>query len=95
MLAQWDGDVAQAIAHLQVALALAQEIGLPGEEWPILGVLGELYAERDAEVMAQQTYKDATVIIHRLAETIDEEELRVGYLTAVSVQSILKQSDRV
>jgi hypothetical protein len=27
---------------------------------------------------------------HRLAETIDEEDLRVGFLTAVPVQAILE-----
>jgi hypothetical protein len=31
---------------LEAALALAQEIGLPGEAWPMLGELGKLYAER-------------------------------------------------
>ncbi|MFQ5421540.1 MAG: tetratricopeptide repeat protein, partial [Anaerolineae bacterium] len=90
VLAQWDGDVAQAIAYLQSALALAREIGLPGEAWPILGELGRLYVEQGEQVMARQVYKDAAVIIHRLAETIDDDNLRVGFLTAVSVQSILE-----
>ena len=93
VLAQWDGDVEQAIAHLQAALALAQEIGLPGEEWPILGALGGLYAERGEEAQARQAYGEAGTIIHRLAETIDEEDLRVGFMTAVPVRSILKQSE--
>jgi len=95
VLAQWDGDVAQAIVHLQAALALAREMGLPGEEWPILGALGGLYAELGEEGKAQQAYQEAAVIIHRLAETIDEEDLRVGYLTAVCVQSILEKSEGV
>ena len=95
VLAQWDGDLTQAITHLQAALALAQEIGLPGEEWPILGELGRLYAVQGEEVMAQQAYQDATVIIHRLAETIDEDELRAGFLAAGPVRAVLMVSEGV
>ena len=92
VLAQWDGDLDQAISHLQAALALAQEIGLPGEEWPILGELGRLYAARGEEGQAQQAYQEAGTIIYRLAETIDEDDLRVGFITAVPGQSILALS---
>ena len=89
VLAQWDGDVGQAITHLQAALALAQEIGLPGEEWPILDALGGLYAAQGEQVQAQQVYKAAAILIHRLAGTIDEEDLRAGFLTAMPVRALL------
>ena len=82
VLAQWDRDVAQAITHLQAALALAQEIGLPGEEWSILGALGGLYADQGDQAQAQQAWNDSAAIILRLAETIDEEDLRAGFLAA-------------
>ncbi len=92
VLAQWDGDLAQAITHLQAALALAQEIGLPGEEWPILGAL---YAEQGEEAEAQQAWKAPAAIILRLAETIDEDDLRAGFLAAGPVRSILEISEGV
>lgn len=95
VLAQWDGDVAQAIAHLQAALALAQEIGLPGEEWPILGELGRFYGERGEKVKAQEAYGEAAVIINRLAKTIDEEDLRAGFLAADPVRSVLEMGEKV
>jgi len=91
-LAQWDGDVAQAISHLEAALALAQEMGLPGEAWPILGELGRLYGELGEQAMAREAYGEAGVIIRRLAETIDEVALREGFVTAVSVRSVLEAS---
>jgi tetratricopeptide (TPR) repeat protein len=81
-LAQWDGDLDKAITHLEAALALAREIGLPGEAWPILGALGALYAAQGEEAQARQVYEEAAVIIHRLAGTIDEEDLRAGFLAA-------------
>jgi hypothetical protein len=80
---------------LQAALNLAQEIGLPGEEWPILGELGRLYDEQGDEEMAREAYGEARTIIHRLAETIDEEALQVGFLTAAPVQSILQRGEGV
>lgn len=92
VLAQWNGDVAQAIGHLQAALALAQEIGLKGEEWPILGELGRLYAAQGEMVQAREAYGEAGSVIHRLAETIDQDDFRDDFLAAVPVQSILARS---
>ena len=51
-----------------------------------------LYAEQGETERGREAYGEAAVIIHRLAQTIDEEELRVGFLTAVPVQSILEIS---
>jgi predicted ATPase/DNA-binding SARP family transcriptional activator len=90
VLAQWDGNPGLAITHLQAAAALAQEIGLPGEEWPILGALSALYSDQGAQAEAQCTRNAAAGIILHLAETIDEGDLREGYLSTGPVQSILK-----
>lgn len=80
VLAQWDGDKVQAVSHLQAAAALAQEIGLPGEEGSILGALGALYAGQGDQAQAQWARQASAGIILRLAETIDEEDLRAGFL---------------
>ena len=93
LLAQWDGDAAQAITHLEAALALAQELELPGEAWLILGELGRLYAERGDAAQAQQAYAEAAAIIRRLAATIDEQALRERFVTAVPVRAVLQHSD--
>ena len=86
-------DAAQAITHLQAALALAQEIDLPGETWPILGELGKLYAPQGEQDQAQEAYREAGLIIRRLTATIDEKELRSGHLTVKPVRSILEKSN--
>jgi tetratricopeptide (TPR) repeat protein len=95
VLAQWDCDATQAIEHLEAALTLAQEIGLPGEEWPISGELGRLYNERGAKEKAREAYAEAAAIIRRLAETSDDEALREGFVTAAPVQSILATSKAI
>ncbi len=94
VLAQWDGDLAQSIAHLEAALALAQEMCLPGEAWSIWGALGGLHAERGEQAKAQAAYREAAALIRRLAATMDEENLRVGFLAALPVQSILEKSEQ-
>ena len=95
VLAQWDGHIAQAITHLEAALTLAQEIELPGEAWPILGELGRLYANQGDPTQAQQAEHEAAAIIRRLAETIDDQALREGFVTAVPVQAILATSKAI
>lgn len=85
VLAEWDGSREQAIAHLQEALALAEEIGLPGEEWQILAKLGELYQESGNVDRAREVWSKATETIQSLAATIDDEDLRTAFLATTSV----------
>jgi len=92
VLAQWDGDTDQAINHLKAAAELAQEIGLPGEEWSILSGLGALYSSQKDYTCAQRAWKASSNIIFSLADIIEEKELRTGFLEAQIVQSILKAS---
>ncbi|MAU08184.1 MAG: hypothetical protein CL607_00060 [Anaerolineaceae bacterium] len=93
VLEQWSGDANRAIFHLQDALKLARDMQLPGEEWPILGELGKLYTELGNESHATQAYRNASAITVRLAETIDDNDLRSGFLAADSVRSILDKSN--
>jgi predicted ATPase/DNA-binding SARP family transcriptional activator len=80
LLARWDGDMDQAIAHLQSALALAREIGLPGEECSILGALGELYAVRGHQDQAHHHLEASAAILLNLGESLDQPEMRAGFL---------------
>jgi hypothetical protein len=57
-------------------------LGLPGEEWSILSVLGALYADQGDQAKALQFWRAAAGISLSLTETIDEEDLRARYLTA-------------
>lgn len=60
-----------------------------------MGTLGALYADQGDQAQAQQARKASAAIILRLAETIDEEELRAGFLAAGPVRSILEISEVV
>lgn len=89
VLARWDGDLDEAVAQLQAALALAREIGLPGEEWPVLAALAAHYGERAEAQRAREAQQAATRILRRLADSIDYENLREVFLAADPVSAIL------
>jgi tetratricopeptide (TPR) repeat protein len=79
VLARWDGDREQAIAHLEAAMGLAKEIGLPGELWPILATLAQLYAEAAQRQAAQDRVAE---IIRHLARQIEVDEARAEFVRA-------------
>ena len=90
VLAQWDGQPDQAVAQLEAAAGLAQAMGLPGEEWPILSALGTLYFSRENQAEAQRAWTASASILLKLAESIDEEELRADFMAASVVRKILE-----
>jgi DNA-binding SARP family transcriptional activator/tetratricopeptide (TPR) repeat protein len=89
LLAQWEGDLPQAIAHLEEAQTLAETIGLPGEQWQILAKLGELYRGEGNEAKAQLTLQRAKEIIQGLASKIEDETLRIRFLEAAPVRRLI------
>jgi tetratricopeptide (TPR) repeat protein len=89
-LAQWDGETREALASLQEAAMLANEIGLPGELWQIEVALGEVYTSCGEMKQAYQTFVRAVAIVQELAEKMEDEELRTNFLAAPAVQRILE-----
>jgi len=94
VLARWDGDMDLAVTHFNDALALAREIGLPGEECSILSALGELYAERGNQDQARQTLEASAAILLDLGQSLDQPEMRAGFLEAVTSRRILEAAGR-
>jgi tetratricopeptide (TPR) repeat protein len=104
--AQWKGSKGQVIDYLERANALAEEIGLPGEQWQILAELGELYqsrgegarlrpAHRGPSAQAQregarEALGQAAEIVQALAAKIDDESVRAGFLAAEPVRRVLQ-----
>jgi tetratricopeptide (TPR) repeat protein len=92
LLAEWDGEHDLAGTYWNAAADLSRQMGLTGEEWVILGRLADAYdMQRDAE-KAQRAQEAAAEILLRLVHTIDDEELRQGFLSAQAVRSILESS---
>ena len=75
-----------AITHLEEALALAEEMELPGEQWSILAHLSKLYQANGVEAKAREAMIQAAEIVETLAAKIGDEDLRVGFLRGIKEQ---------
>jgi tetratricopeptide (TPR) repeat protein len=89
VLAQWDNELDQAIAHLEAARDLAEQLGLPGELWQILAALGELYQACKNESQAQQAFARAAQVVQSLAGRMEDEQQRTTFLSAQQVRTVL------
>lgn len=90
VLARWDNNLDQALVHLVEANSLANEIGLPGESWGILAGIGDLYQLKEEVEQAQNAFSQAAEIVESLAERIEDDELREGFLSAPPIVSVFE-----
>jgi DNA-binding SARP family transcriptional activator/tetratricopeptide (TPR) repeat protein len=90
ILADWQGQSEQAIAHLGEAAALATAIGLPEEQWQIQARLASLYEAAGETAQARLAWAKAATIIQGLAQGITEETLRARFLAGPQIQPVLQ-----
>ena len=91
LIARWNKETEKAIALLEEACLLADEIGLPGELWQIQAMLGELYLARGDERQAKQAYAQATLILQKMTDEISDQQVRRNFLSAPRVQSVFER----
>ena len=89
VLEAFRGETDQAIAHLQEAARLAEEIGLPGEHWQIQAALAELYLRRGDKSAAGEAFARAAGIVQALANALNDEHLQQTFLSAPMVVRVL------
>jgi tetratricopeptide (TPR) repeat protein len=94
VLAQYHGEIGQAIEHLQEAVQLSEEIGLPGELWSLQSTLGKLYLEQGNTQQAHDNFVQATTIVRMLADALGNEQHRARFLASPLVQEVLDQGDQ-
>ena len=87
-MAKARGEIDGAIQHLQEAATLSEEIGLPGELWPIQAALGDLYLIQGDKEQAQAAFKRATAIVRKLDDTIGSDEQRANFLASPLIQRV-------
>jgi DNA-binding SARP family transcriptional activator/predicted ATPase len=91
VLAQSRGEIDTALAHLQEAEKLAEEIGLPGELWSILAAQGELRLKQGDESKARQTFARAAEIMQTLAQQMEDTQQRAAFLSAELARYVAQQ----
>jgi tetratricopeptide (TPR) repeat protein len=95
VIAEWDGKCDEAIAYLQEAQILAEQIGLPGELWQIWAALGDLHKKQEERDAAQAAFDQAGDALRTLIENIIDEGLREGFLDAPLVRHVMEESKGV
>jgi DNA-binding SARP family transcriptional activator/predicted ATPase len=94
VLAQDRSEIAQAIEHLQEAGQLSEEIGLPGELWPIRAALGELYLKQGDTRKAHENFAQAATIVRTLTDALGNEQQRIKFLASPLVEVVLAQGNQ-
>ena len=90
ILSEWEGGTTRAIDQLQEAQALAEKIRLPKERWQLQARIGELYDRRGQGSEAREAFSRAAQILRTLAQKIEDEKLREGFLAAPQVRRVLR-----
>jgi tetratricopeptide (TPR) repeat protein len=80
-LAQWEGKTDDAIRFLAEAAALAADLSLPGEQWAIEALLGEVYLSSGDKAQARTAFDHASTIVQALAARMHDRTLRDALLT--------------
>src|SRR5207248_4682780 len=90
-LAEFDGETREALASLQEAAVLANEIGLPGELWQIEVARGEVYASSGQREQAHQAFARAMAIMQKLAANMEDEARRSNFLAEAAARRVLER----
>jgi len=82
------GHAEEAVAALQQALTIADEVGLPAVQWQTLAALGRAHRTRGDLPAAREALKRAVCTVETLAGQIGDEGLRAGFLAAGPVRRL-------
>jgi hypothetical protein len=82
VLARGEGQIKATRRHLDEAMTLAEEMGLPGEEWQIAAEVAATYQREGALAEAEEALERAQAVIASLAADIDDQRNRDRFLTA-------------
>ena len=86
LLAQAKPD--QADPEIEIALALAKEIGNPPQLWKTLVALGDLRKSQGREGEAKHAYGEGLAVIEGVAAGLDDDSLRDTFLSSPHVVAI-------
>ncbi len=81
-------NVENAETELTRALEIAKDVGNPPQLWKTWVALGELRKKQDRLEESTACYREALSVIERVAESLDEDELRNTFLDSNHVRAI-------
>jgi tetratricopeptide (TPR) repeat protein len=85
------GEARTAETELEDALVVARRIGNPPQLWKTVAAVGDLRRMLDDREKARQAYGEALAIIENVAAHLQDEALRVTFLSSPHVQDIRRR----
>jgi len=82
------GMLDEAEADIEMALAIAKEIGNPPQLWKTYAALGELRRAQGRNPEAREAFAEAIRVIDGVAETLEDASLRETLLSSAQVGAI-------
>jgi class 3 adenylate cyclase/tetratricopeptide (TPR) repeat protein len=86
------GKLDEADAEIEMALAIAKEIGNPAQLWKTYAALGELREAQGRANEVKQAYGEAVSVIESVASALEDESLRETFLSSPHVQGIREKA---
>jgi hypothetical protein len=84
VLAMAGHHLAIAVHHLTAALQLAERMGVAGEQWPVLALLGWLHHQQGDDAQAEQLRSQALSVVQELANTIRDPVAATAFIMAAT-----------
>ncbi|HWP42225.1 MAG TPA: hypothetical protein VNO14_03240, partial [Blastocatellia bacterium] len=88
------GNLSEAEAELDSALAELRAYPVPIVEWRVLSTAGRLRAERGDDRGAREAFAGALDIINKIAANVEDEELRKTFLSSPPVREVMAGATR-
>jgi DNA-binding winged helix-turn-helix (wHTH) protein/tetratricopeptide (TPR) repeat protein len=83
---------AEAELELEKSLALLKKYPAPLVSWKVYATLGRLRAREKKSEAAREAYREAARIVHEIAASINDEQLRATFLGSVAVREVLENN---
>ncbi len=80
----------EALAELGWALAAARRAENPPQVWKTYATMGDLFSARERDAEARDAHAEARAAIERVAQGLDDDELRAGLLAAPPIERIVR-----
>lgn len=88
------GDLSTAEAELNAALAQLQTHPVPVVEWKTHASLGRLRAQAGDSSGERQAFTQAEATISRIADGVNDDELRAVFLNSAAVQEVIERAGK-
>jgi len=89
------GMLQEALSFTEEAIQLAEEMSYLPMLWRILGLKADVLMQSNEKDRSEIEYQNASGVIHKLAENISDDALRINFMSSRPVTSVLTHSSGI